>query len=64
MKRILIVEVRGVMPFTEEFSAVFDALSPEEQERRMVEMAAVAKQHFEDDGAEVVAKVYVEEVAE
>jgi hypothetical protein len=63
MKRRLIVEVRGVMPFTDEFSAIYDALSPEEQQRRLADMAAVAKQHFEDEGAEVVAKVYVEEDA-
>jgi len=60
-RRTLIVEVRGVMPFTDEFSAIYDALSPEEQQRRLIEMAGVAKQHFEDEGAEVTANVYVKE---
>ena len=66
MKRTLIVEVTAQVLFDEEMNEVYSALSPEEQEEKLREMREEGEKFFRgnmNEGAKVVANVYVKEDA-
>lgn len=64
MKRTPIVEMNAQVPFDEEMSEVYDALSPEEQTEKLQEMRKEGEKWLHDNlnnGADVTVNVYVSE---
>ncbi|NGM81224.1 hypothetical protein G5B47_02225 [Paenibacillus sp. 7124] len=67
MKRTLIVNIHGEVPFDDVMLAEFEALSPDSQTQKLHELersAAALLADNSDDGAVVTAEVYVKEDAE
>lgn len=65
MKRTLVVEINGRVPFDAEMDALYDASSPEESDAKIEEIRSIVeglyRKHLMDDGEDVTVNVYVSE---
>lgn len=68
MKRSLIVEIHGRMPFDAEMDALYDANSPEENIAKIGEIRSIVeglyRKHIQDEGEDFTVNVYVSEEGE
>lgn len=65
MKRTLVVEINGRVPFDAEMDALYEANSPEESGAKIEEIRSIVeglyRQHLMDGGEDVTVNVYVSE---